>query len=534
VIILGSGPNRIGQGIEFDYCCVHASFALRDAGYETVMMNCNPETVSTDYDTSDRLYFEPLTIEDVMHVIRSEREAAGRDPKVIVSLGGQTPLKLANKIPAHLIAGTSPDSIDLAEDREKWNVLCAQLGIPQPAGGTATSLGEAREIARQVGYPVLVRPSYVLGGRAMQIVHDDQHLERAMDEIASIGSLGREGGLSAERPVLIDRYLNDAVEIDVDAIRDSTGEVLIGGVMEHVEQAGIHSGDSACVLPPVGLSAETISTVESHVRKIAEALRVEGLINVQFAVHEDKVYVIEANPRASRTVPFVAKATGVELVKVATRVMLGASLEQLRSEGVLREPVTGRHVSVKEAMLPFSRFPDVDTALGPEMRSTGEVMGIDRSFGRAFLKAQTAVYTELPESGTVFLSLNDSDKADGVRVARGLRELGMRIVATSGTAEHLRAAGLEVDGVVSKVSERGRSNLEDAVGLIERGEIAFVINTPRGKGTHRDGEAIRKAANIHRVSSVTTIKAALAAVQGMIERAADPMKVMTLQEYHER
>ncbi len=534
VIILGSGPNRIGQGIEFDYCCVHASFALRDAGYETVMMNCNPETVSTDYDTSDRLYFEPLTIEDVMHVIRSEREAAGRDPKVIVSLGGQTPLKLANKIPAHLIAGTSPDSIDLAEDREKWNVLCAQLGIPQPPGGTATTLAEAREMAHRVGYPVLVRPSYVLGGRAMQIVHDDQHLERAMEQIAAVGTLGREGGLSAERPVLIDRFLNDAVEIDVDAIRDSTGEVLIGGVMEHVEQAGIHSGDSACVLPPVGLSAETISTVESHVRKIAEALRVVGLINVQFAVHEDTVYVIEANPRASRTVPFVAKATGVELVKVATRVMLGASLQQLRHEGVLREPVTGRHVSVKEAMLPFSRFPDVDTALGPEMRSTGEVMGIDRSFGRAFLKAQTAVYTELPESGTVFLSLNDSDKADGVRVARGLKELRLRIVATSGTAEHLRAAGLEVDGVVSKVSERGRSSREDAVGLIERGEIAFVINTPRGKGTHRDGEAIRKAANIHRVSSVTTIKAALAAVQGMVERAADPMQVMTLQEYHER
>jgi len=534
VIILGSGPNRIGQGIEFDYCCVHASFALRDAGYETVMMNCNPETVSTDYDTSDRLYFEPLTIEDVMHVIRSEREASGRDPKVIVSLGGQTPLKLADKIPAHLIAGTAPESIDLAEDREKWNVLCADLGIPQPPGGTATTFDEARTVAHGVGYPVLVRPSYVLGGRAMQIVYDDQHLGRAMDEIAAAGTLGREGGLSAERPVLIDRYLNDAVEIDVDALRDATGEVLIGGVMEHVEQAGIHSGDSACVLPPVGLSDDTIATVESHVRKIAAALHVVGLINVQFAVHEDTVYVIEANPRASRTVPFVAKATGVELVKVATRVMLGATLAELRAEGVLREPVTGRHVSVKEAMLPFSRFPDVDTALGPEMRSTGEVMGIDKSFGRAFLKAQTAVYTELPESGTVFLSLNDSDKRDGVRVAQGLQQLGLRIVATTGTAEHLRASGITVDGVVAKVSERGRSAGEDAVGLIERGEIAFVINTPRGKGTHRDGEAIRKAANIHRVSAVTTIKAALAAVQGMVERASEPMTVKTLQEFHER
>ncbi|MEN9300799.1 MAG: carbamoyl-phosphate synthase large chain [Actinomycetota bacterium] len=534
VIILGSGPNRIGQGIEFDYCCVHASFALRDAGFETVMMNCNPETVSTDYDTSDRLYFEPLTIEDVMHVIRSEREASGRDPKVIVSLGGQTPLKLADKIPAHLIAGTAPKSIDLAEDREKWNVLCAELGIPQPPGGTATNLDEALGVAHGVGYPVLVRPSYVLGGRAMQIVYDDQHLERAMNEIAAVGTLGREGGLSATRPVLIDRYLNDAVEIDVDALRDATGEVLIGGVMEHVEQAGIHSGDSACVLPPVGLSQDVIATVEMHVRKIAEALHVVGLINVQFAVHENTVYVIEANPRASRTVPFVAKATGVELVKVATRVMLGATLAELRTEGVLREPVTGRHVSVKEAMLPFSRFPDVDTALGPEMRSTGEVMGIDKSFGRAFLKAQTAVYTELPQSGTVFLSLNDADKGDGVRVAQGLRQLGLRIVATTGTAEHLRTAGISVDGVVAKVSERGRSTGEDAVGLIERGEIAFVINTPRGKGTHRDGEAIRKAANIHRVSAVTTIKAALAAVQGMVERASEPMTVKTLQEFHER
>jgi carbamoyl-phosphate synthase large subunit len=534
VIILGSGPNRIGQGIEFDYCCVHASFALRDAGYETVMMNCNPETVSTDYDTSDRLYFEPLTIEDVLHVIRAEKEASGRDPKVIVSLGGQTPLKLANKIPPRLIAGTAPESIDLAEDREKWNALCERLGILQPPGGTAVDLGQATEIAARIGYPVLVRPSYVLGGRAMQIVHDDAHLARAMGEIASVGTLGREGGLSAERPVLVDRFLNDATEIDVDAIRDHSGEVLIGGVMEHVEQAGIHSGDSACVLPPVGLDGSVIATVEAHVRKIAEALNVVGLLNVQFAVHEGQVYVIEANPRASRTVPFVAKATGVELVKVATRVMLGATLAELRREGVLVAPVSGGHVSVKEAMLPFNRFPDVDTALGPEMRSTGEVMGIDRSFGRAFLKAQTAVYTDLPSSGTAFLSLNDSDKDHGVTVARGLRQLGIKIVATSGTAEHLRSAGVEVERVVAKVSERSESAFDDAVGLIERGEIDFVINTPRGKGTHRDGEAIRKAANIHRVSSVTTIKAALAAVQGMIERAAEPLGVKSLQEYHER
>jgi len=534
VIILGSGPNRIGQGIEFDYCCVHASFALRDAGYETVMMNCNPETVSTDYDTSDRLYFEPLTIEDVLHVIRSEREASGRDPKVIVSLGGQTPLKLASKIPPGLIAGTPPSSIDIAEDREKWSSLCASLGIPQPPGGTAVNVADALAIAAAIGYPVLVRPSYVLGGRAMQIVHDGPHLERAMEEIAKAGTLGREGGLSAERPVLIDRFLNDATEIDVDALRDVAGEVLIGGVMEHVEQAGIHSGDSACVLPPVGLSDAVIATVESYVHRIADALGVIGLINVQFAVHEGQVFVIEANPRASRTVPFVAKATGVELVKAATRLMLGATLEELRRERVLMPPITGQHVSVKEAMLPFNRFPDVDTALGPEMRSTGEVMGIDKSFGRAFLKAQISVYTDLPETGTVFLSLNDADKRDGVTVATGLRELGLRIVATSGTAEYLRAAGVIVDGVVAKVSEQSGSTHEDAVGLIERKQIDFVINTPRGRGSHRDGEAIRKAANIHRVSSVTTIKAALAAVQGMLERAAEPLEVKSLQEYHER
>jgi carbamoyl-phosphate synthase large subunit len=368
----------------------------------------------------------------------------------------------------------------------------------------------------------------------MQIVHDGPHLERAMEEIAKAGTLGREGGLSAERPVLIDRFLNDATEIDVDALRDVAGEVLIGGVMEHVEQAGIHSGDSACVLPPVGLSDAVIATVESYVHRIADALGVIGLINVQFAVHEGQVFVIEANPRASRTVPFVAKATGVELVKAATRLMLGATLEELRRERVLMPPITGQHVSVKEAMLPFNRFPDVDTALGPEMRSTGEVMGIDKSFGRAFLKAQISVYTDLPETGTVFLSLNDADKRDGVTVATGLRELGLRIVATSGTAEYLRAAGVIVDGVVAKVSEQSGSTHEDAVGLIERKQIDFVINTPRGRGSHRDGEAIRKAANIHRVSSVTTIKAALAAVQGMLERAAEPLEVKSLQEYHER
>ena len=536
VIILGSGPNRIGQGIEFDYCCVHASFALREAGYETVMVNCNPETVSTDYDTSDRLYFEPLTREDVMNVIEAESRASQIPPRVIVSLGGQTPLKLANLIPSELIAGTHPSSIDLAEDREKWSALCNSLGIAQPPGGTALSYEEALVVAKQVGYPVLVRPSYVLGGRAMQIVHDDAHLQRAMQEIAVAGSLGREGGLSFERPVLIDRFLDDATEIDVDAIRDSVGEVLIGGVMEHVEEAGVHSGDSACAIPPPTLEPWVIEAVESYTRVIAQALGVIGLINVQFAVAGNAVYVIEANPRASRTVPFVAKATGVSLAKVASRVMLGASLAELRTEGVLRAPVNNGHVSVKEAVLPFNRFPEVDTALGPEMRSTGEVMGIDSTFGRAFIKAETAAGTRLPTVGMVFLSLNDKDKPSGLVVAKRLRQLNLGIVATSGTAQYLERFGYPVDRVVGKVSEQSDSSAsrDDAVDLISRGEIAFVINTPRGRGAHSDGEAIRKAANIWHVSSVTTINAALAAVQGLAEQQEHPLEVRSLQEYHQR
>lgn len=536
VIILGSGPNRIGQGIEFDYCCVHASFALREAGYETVMVNCNPETVSTDYDTSDRLYFEPLTREDVMNVIEAESRASQIPPRVIVSLGGQTPLKLANLIPSELIAGTHPSSIDLAEDREKWSALCNSLGIAQPPGGTALSYEEALVVAKQVGYPVLVRPSYVLGGRAMQIVHDDAHLQRAMQEIAAAGSLGREGGLSSERPVLIDRFLDDATEIDVDAIRDSVGEVLIGGVMEHVEEAGVHSGDSACAIPPPTLEPWVIEAVESYTRVIAQALGVIGLINVQFAVAGNAVYVIEANPRASRTVPFVAKATGVSLAKVASRVMLGASLAELRTEGVLRAPVNNGHVSVKEAVLPFNRFPEVDTALGPEMRSTGEVMGIDSTFGRAFIKAETAAGTRLPTVGMVFLSLNDKDKPSGLVVAKRLRQLNLGIVATSGTAQYLERFGYPVDRIVGKVSEQSDSSAsrDDAVDLISRGEIAFVINTPRGRGAHSDGEAIRKAANIWHVSSVTTINAALAAVQGLAEQQEHPLEVRSLQEYHQR
>ncbi len=532
VIILGSGPNRIGQGIEFDYCCVHASFALHDAGFETVMVNCNPETVSTDYDTSDRLYFEPLTHEDVLNVIEAETEAAGGvAPKVIVSLGGQTPLKLSGLLPPDLVAGTSPRSIDLAEDREKWNELCESLHIPQPPGGTATSLAEADVIVDRIGYPVLVRPSYVLGGRAMRIVDDHGALVDAMQELDGFGSLGKEGGLSKDRPVLIDRFLEDATEVDVDAIRDHTGEVLIGGVMEHVEEAGVHSGDSACALPPQTLQAWVVEVIEAYTRSIANALDVRGPINVQYAVRHNQVFVIEANPRASRTVPFVAKATGVPLAKVASRVMLGATLAELRSSGVLTAPVAGGHVSVKEAVLPFSRFPEVDSALGPEMRSTGEVMGIASSFGLAFSKAETAAGTDLPTSGTVFLSLADRDKPAGLIVARRLQERGLRVVATQGTADYLVRFGMTMadDQRVAKLSEGTGTS---AVDLINAGKIDFVINTPSGSGARADGYYIRRAANLARVGSVTTVAASLALVAGLAAREAAPLTVRSLQEYH--
>jgi carbamoyl-phosphate synthase large subunit len=525
VVILGSGPNRIGQGIEFDYCCVHASFALREAGYETIMVNCNPETVSTDYDTSDRLYFEPLTKEDVLNVIAAEQPY-----KVIVSLGGQTPLKLSGEIPVELVAGTSPQSIDDAEDRKKWNQLCTELNIPQPPGGTAIDLEEALAITDDIGFPVLVRPSYVLGGRAMQIVHDRNHLARAMDELSGFGSLGKEGGLSAERPVLIDRFLASAIEVDVDAIRDHTGEVLIGGVMEHVEEAGVHSGDSACATPPQTLPDWVVEVITAYTESIAHRLDVRGLINVQFAVANTTVYVIEANPRASRTVPFVAKAKGIPLAKVATRVMLGATLDELRHEGLLCEPVEG-HVAVKEAVLPFNRFPEVDPALGPEMRSTGEVMGIDSTFGRAFFKAELAAGNALPTEGTVFLSLNDHDKPAGLVVAKRMRERGLGLVATKGTAEYLASFGVPVDSVLGKVQDSDGG--QTAVDLIADGTIVFVVNTPRGSSGRSDGEHIRKAASLHRVSCVTTVSAALAAAQSLGESPAQ-LPVRSLQEYHAR
>ncbi len=523
VMILGSGPNRIGQGIEFDYCCVHASFALRDAGYETIMVNCNPETVSTDYDTSDRLYFEPLTLEDVMNVIAAEQPMA-----VVVSLGGQTPLKLAGLLPEELVAGTSPRSIDLAEDRELWNLLCAKLEIPQPPGGTAVDLEQARAVVAVVGYPVLVRPSYVLGGRAMEIVYDDSQLERAMSQLSGFGSLGIEGGLSAERPVLVDRFLEDATEVDVDAIRDAVGDLVIGAVMEHVEEAGVHSGDSACVIPPPYLPDEVLATIEEHTRRIAEALDVRGLINVQYAVKGDEVYVIEANPRASRTVPFVAKATGVPLAKVASRVMLGATLVDLRTEGLLVDRVVGDHVAIKEAVMPFNRFPEADPVLGPEMRSTGEVMGIDLTPGLAFYKSQISAGSDLPESGTVFFSLADRDKRAGLEAARGFTDLGLSIVATSGTAAHLRDNGLPVAEVVAKLGEDGT----DAVELIRSGAIQMVVNSPRGRGPRADGEHIRAAASAGGIPLLTTAAAALAAARGLADWRHFPLEVRTLQAYH--
>ncbi len=535
VVILGSGPNRIGQGVEFDYCCVHAAFALSDAGYETVMVNCNPETVSTDYDTSDRLFFEPITTEDVLNVgaaLRDAGEQGGGDlVGFVVALGGQTPLKLSHVLEANgfPVLGTSPDNIDLAEDRERFNALCDKLGIPQPPGGIAAGADAAVEVARAVGYPVLVRPSYVLGGRAMEIVYDDAELRRAMAELAHSGSLGREGGLSAERPALVDRFLEDAIEVDVDALRDRTGEVVIGGVMEHIEEAGVHSGDSACAIPPPTLSADVIATLEAHTVHLAGALNVVGPINVQYAVKDGLVYVLEANPRASRTIPFVSKATGVPLAKVAARVMVGATFAELRAEGLLRPPAEGGHVAVKEAVLPFNRFPAVDTLLGPEMRSTGEVMGIDRTFGMAFAKSQAGAGNHLPKKGTVFLSLADRDKAAGLRAARRFAALGFSVAATHGTARFLREEGIPIATVVAKVGEQDGV---DAIELIASGDVDLVVNTPRGRGPRADGMHIRRAAIVHNVACVTTVAAAIAAASGIEELTTRAPTVRSLQEYH--
>jgi len=519
IIILGAGPNRIGQGIEFDYCCVHACFALRDAGYDVVMVNCNPETVSTDYDTSDRLYVEPLTFEDVMEIVDAEQPIG-----VMVQLGGQTPLKLARALEAAgvTILGTAPDAIDIAEDRGRFGRLLAEMDLPHAPWGIATSFEEAKEAAARIGYPVLVRPSYVLGGRAMEIVYDDAMLARYIETAAQV---------SPAHPILIDRFLEDAIEVDVDALCDGT-DVYIGGVMEHIEEAGIHSGDSACVIPPHTLSRAQIAEIAGATQKMALALGVRGLLNVQYAVRAGQIYVLEANPRASRTVPFVSKATGVQLAKAAARVQAGESLAALREAGIIPAgdmPPKTDHVAVKEAVLPFSRFPGVDTLLGPEMKSTGEVMGIDRSFGMAFAKAEEAADARLPRTGNLFVSVRDSDKRAVVLPVRRLADLGFEIYATSGTAELLSRNGISVH-TVPKIGE-GSPHVGD---LMEAGKIDLIINTPSGWGPRKDGDYIRTSAVRFGVPSITTLAGLQAAVQGIDEIEHSEPTVLSLQEYHGR
>ena len=520
VLILGSGPNRIGQGIEFDYCCVHAAFALRDAGFETIMLNCNPETVSTDYDTSDRLYFEPLTFEDVMNVIEKEQPWG-----VMVQLGGQTPLKLATALAEAgvPILGTSPDAIDRAEDRERFGDLLADLGLPHPPNGIARSFAEARAVAASIGYPVLVRPSYVLGGRAMEIVYEESTLERYMTEAADV---------SPAHPVLVDRFLEGAIEVDCDAIYDGS-ELYVGGVLEHIEEAGIHSGDSACALPPFTLGDDQVSRVIEGTRAIAEGLGVKGLINIQFAVRDENVYVLEANPRASRTVPFVSKVTGVPLAKVAARVMAGESLSSIRDEGLLPETSIGHdrleHVAVKEAVMPFERFPGVDTILGPEMRATGEVMGVDRNFGIAFAKAEIGAGVTLPMKGTVFISVANPDKRSVIFPAKRLHDLGFHLTATKGTAQVLRRAGVDCE-VVPKISDGVAG--EDGLGArIASGAIEMVFNTPFGRGARTDGYLLRTAAVDAGVPSCTTMAGMAAAVQGIEALLGGDIGVRPLQSY---
>ena len=520
VIILGSGPNRIGQGIEFDYCCCHAAFALRDDGFETIMVNCNPETVSTDYDTSDRLYFEPLTYEDVMAVYEHEAEG-GAPVGVIVQFGGQTPLNLALPLKGAgvPIIGTSPESIDLAEDRKRFGKLLEELDIPQPPGATAASVEEALANANRVGYPVLVRPSYVLGGRAMVIAYDDESVHRYMKEAVEY---------SQERPVLIDHFLESATEVDVDALSDGE-DVVIGGIMEHIEEAGIHSGDSSCVLPSVDLSPQVLATIRDYTFRLARALKVIGLMNIQYAIQRDKVFVIEVNPRASRTVPYVSKATGVPLAKIAARLMTGRKLRDFLPENVERgtDLDTGNCYYVKSPVFPWGKFPGVDTVLGPEMKSTGEVMGVADSFGEAFAKAQAAAGQILPTSGRVFISANDRDKPFVAEVAQRFVELGFSLVATHGTAKVLEDIGLQVERVY-KVKE-GRPNVVD---LIKGERLHLIINTPHGIDPWFDEKAIRRAAVTARIPTITTLSAARAACDGIAALQRGDLKVYALQKLH--
>jgi carbamoyl-phosphate synthase large subunit len=514
IMVLGGGPNRIGQGIEFDYCCVHAALAMREDGYETIMVNCNPETVSTDYDTSDRLYFEPLTLEDVLEIVDKEKPWG-----VIVQYGGQTPLKLALDLEANgvPIIGTSPDMIDAAEDRERFSALLRELGLKQPPNATARTEAEALEKASGLGYPLVVRPSYVLGGRAMEIVHEQRDLERYMREAVKV---------SHDSPVLLDRFLNDAIECDVDCLRDPEGKTFIGGVMEHIEQAGVHSGDSACSLPPYSLSKATIDEMKRQSAAMAGALKVVGLMNVQFAIQHkdgiDVIYVLEVNPRASRTVPYVSKATGIQLAKVAARCMAGQTLV---SQGITKE-VTPPYYSVKEAVFPFVKFPGVDTILGPEMKSTGEVMGVGKSFGEAFVKSQLGAGTKLPTSGKVFLTVKNNDKPRAIEVARALAAMQFDVVATKGTAAAISAAGIKVQAV-NKVAE-GRPHIVD---MIKNQEIVMVINTvEERRNAIADSRAIRTSSLLARVTTFTTIAGAEAAVEGM--KYMDSLGVISVQEMH--
>ena len=511
IMILGSGPNRIGQGIEFDYCCCHASFALHEAGFETIMVNCNPETVSTDYDTSDRLYFEPLTFEDVMNIVDVEKPEG-----VIVQFGGQTPLNLAMRLhkAGVRIIGTSPDSIDLAEDRKRFGALLQELGIPQPENGMAASVEEAREVAARIGYPVLVRPSYVLGGRAMAIVYDEDQLEQYVRTAV---------GFTPDRPVLIDKFLEQAAEFDVDALADETA-CVIAGIQEHIEEAGIHSGDSSCVLPPVRIDPEHLETMRHYTKKLARALSVSGLMNIQFAIKDDRVYVLEVNPRASRTVPFVSKATGVPIARIAALVMSGQQLKSF----ALPEELTVQRFFIKSPVFPFAKFPGVDPILSPEMHSTGEVMGIGDSFGEAYGKAMMGAGTSLPSCGKAFMSVNDADKGAAVLLARKLSRLGFELIATFGTAARLREVGLEVE-TVFKVNE-GRPNIADG---IKSGEISLVINTPLGRVSRFDEQAIRRAALQYNVPCVTTMTGAQALVEAIAARdTSTKPRVHSLQELH--
>jgi len=512
IVILGSGPNRIGQGVEFDYCCVRAGLAFRELGFKTVMINSNPETVSTDFDISDKLYFEPLTLEDVLEIVRWER------PKgVVVQLGGQTPLRLTKPLEAAgvPILGTPPDSIDIAEDRGRFEALADRLGITQPANGAARSVEEAVKVAERIGFPVLVRPSYVLGGRAMEIVYDEGSLRDYFEKAARV---------APEHPVLIDRFLEDAFEGDVDALADGT-RCVIGGVMQHIEDAGVHSGDSACVLPPYLIGDRQVDEMRRYTKAFAAALGVVGLINVQYAIKDGVVYVLEVNPRASRTVPFVSKATGVSLAKLAAAVMTGHTLDELGVPDDL--PLPG--VAVKEAVFPFTKLPGVDTILGPEMRSTGEVMGLADSFGMAFAKAQIAADGSLPLAGGIFVTVNDSDKPTVLPIARRFHEMGFRLTATDGTARYLRTRGVPAERV-AKVHE-GRPN---AIDLIVSGDVQLLINTPLGKFTQADDYAIRRAALMHRVPYTTTMSAASAACDAIIALRSRTGSVRSLQEWHER